>query len=83
MMDMEFEKLKDGPDMELIDLNTTAACEHVREIEKAIRIIKKRARYVMKTLVIACILNSQSDRDSYDLFCYYDVKRRTCYSRCL
>ena len=44
MMDMEFEKLKDTPGMELIDVNTTAACEHVGEIERAIRRIKERAR---------------------------------------
>ena len=77
MMDMEFEKLKDAPDMELIDVNTTAAREHVGEIEQAIRLMKERARCVMKTLVIACILDSQAYRDSYDLFCYCDVKRCT------
>ena len=56
MMDMEFEKLKDTPGMELIDVNTTTAREHVGEIKRAIRIIKEQARYVMKTLVIAGIL---------------------------
>jgi hypothetical protein len=38
LMDMEFEKLKTmTPHMAL---NTTAACEHVGEVEKKIRVIK-------------------------------------------
>ena len=57
MMDMEFEKIKDAPGMEIIDVNTTAACEHVGEIEQAIRLIKERSICVMNTLVIADILN--------------------------
>jgi hypothetical protein len=42
MMDMEFEKLKDL--LPNIALNTTAAQEHVGEIERKIRVIKERAR---------------------------------------
>ena len=57
MMDIEFKKLKDAPGMELIDVKTTSAREHVGEIELAIRLIKERARCIMKTLVIAGILN--------------------------
>ena len=57
MMDMEFEKLKDTPGMEIINVNTTAAREHVGEIELALRLIKELDRCVMKTLVITGILN--------------------------
>ncbi len=38
LMDMEFEKLKDK--MMNVRLNTTAASEHVGEIERKIRVIK-------------------------------------------
>ena len=40
-MDMEFEKIKD--DMQLVDINTTAAQEHVREIERSIHLLKECA----------------------------------------
>ena len=39
LMDMEFEKIKD--DMGLVDVNTTAAREHVDEIEQGIRLLKE------------------------------------------
>ena len=42
MMDMEFEKVKDEKGIELIDVNTTAAREHVGEIERGIRYLKER-----------------------------------------
>ncbi len=48
MMDMEFEKLKTL--LPHVALNTTAACEHVGEIERKIRVIKKRARGTINTL---------------------------------
>ena len=48
MMDMEFEKLK--PLMPHVALNTTAAREHVGEIERKIRVIKERARGKFNTL---------------------------------
>jgi len=48
MMDMEFEKLR--PLMPHVALNTTAAQEHVREIEQKIRVIKERARGMFNTL---------------------------------
>ena len=47
-MDMEFEKLR--PLMLHVALNTTAAREHVREIEQKIRVIKERARGMFNTL---------------------------------
>ena len=43
MMDMEFEKVKDKRGMELIDVDTTAAREHVGEIERGIRYLKERS----------------------------------------
>ena len=40
LMDMEFEKVKDK--LPLVEVNTTAAREHVPEIERRIRTIKER-----------------------------------------
>ena len=48
MMDMEFEVLKDL--LPNITLNTTAAREHVGEIERKIRVIKERARGTISML---------------------------------
>jgi hypothetical protein len=48
MMDMEFEKLVDL--LQNVTINTTAAREHVGEIERKIRVIKERARGTMSTL---------------------------------
>jgi hypothetical protein len=42
MMNMEFEKMRDM--LPNVTLNTTAACEHVREFEWKIRVIKERGR---------------------------------------
>ena len=42
LMDMEFEKVKD--ELPLVEVNTTAAREHVPEIEGCIRTIKERVR---------------------------------------
>ena len=42
MMDMEFEKIKEQEGMEVVDVNTTAAREHVGEIEHGIRYLKER-----------------------------------------
>ncbi len=47
MMDMEFEKLKTL--LPHVALNTTAAREHVGEIERKIRVIKERARGTFNT----------------------------------
>jgi len=47
-MDMEFEKLKDL--IPQLTSNTTAAREHVGEIERRIRVIKERARGTMSVL---------------------------------
>jgi hypothetical protein len=48
MMDMEFEKLRTL--MPEVVLNTTAAREHVGEIERKIRVIKERARGAFNTM---------------------------------
>ena len=40
LVDMEFEAIKD--DMGLVDINTTAAREHVAEIERGIRVVDER-----------------------------------------
>ena len=45
---MEFEKIKD--DFELVEVNTTAAREHVGEIERGIRLIKEQSRSVISDL---------------------------------
>ena len=49
MMHMEFEKVKDEKGMELVDVNTTAACEHVGEIKRGIRYLKERSRCSVST----------------------------------
>ena len=48
MMDIEFNKLKNG--MPELVINTTAAREHVGEIERKIRVIKEQARGMISTL---------------------------------
>ncbi len=48
MMDMELEKLRDM--LPNVTLNTTAACEHVEQIEWKIRVIKERRRGTINTL---------------------------------
>jgi hypothetical protein len=48
MMDVEFEKLRTL--LPHVKLNTMAACEHVREIERKIRVIKERARGIFNSL---------------------------------
>ena len=48
MMDIEFDKLKEL--LPNVALNTTAAREHVGEIEQKIRVIKERARGTISTL---------------------------------
>ena len=54
MMDMEFEKIKD--DFDKVVVNTTAAREHVGEIERAIRHIKDRSRCVISDLRVAGVV---------------------------
>ena len=51
LMDMEFEKIKD--DFDKVELNTTAAREHVGEIERGIRFLKERSRCVISDLRVA------------------------------
>ena len=51
MMDMEFEKIKD--EFTQVVVNTTAAREHVGEIERVIKFIKERARCVVSDLRVA------------------------------
>jgi hypothetical protein len=48
MIDIEFEKLKTK--MPRVALNTTAAREHIGEIEQKVRVIKERARGTFNTL---------------------------------
>jgi hypothetical protein len=48
MMDVEFEKLRTL--LPHVALNTTAAREHVGEIERKIRVVKERARGTFNTL---------------------------------
>jgi hypothetical protein len=48
LMDMEFESLSD--ELELVQVNTTAAREHVGDIERGIRTIKDRARSTLAAL---------------------------------
>jgi len=45
LMDMEFEKLRDM--LPNVTLNTTAAREHVGEIERKIRVVKETVRSTM------------------------------------
>ena len=44
LMDMEFDKIRDV--LPMVEVNTAAAREHVPEIERRIRTIKKRVRSV-------------------------------------
>ena len=48
LMDNEFEKLR--PLVPTLSINTTAANEHVPEIERRIRLIKERGRGILNTL---------------------------------
>jgi hypothetical protein len=48
LVDSEFECLR--PDLPALNLNTTAASEHVSDIERQIHVIKERARDVRITL---------------------------------
>jgi hypothetical protein len=48
MMDQEFDKVEDACNM--VEINTTAAREHVKEIERFIRTIKERSRALMSDL---------------------------------
>jgi hypothetical protein len=48
MMDQAFNKVEDA--CEMVEINTTAACKHVGEIERFIRTIKERSRAPMADL---------------------------------
>ena len=48
LMDQEFDKV--APDMDLALVNTTAAREHVAEVEREIRTIKEGTRSTVSTL---------------------------------
>ena len=50
IMDMEFNKVI--PQMPQTNINTTAASEHVAEIERRIRIIKERCRATLSTMTL-------------------------------
>ncbi len=47
-MDLNFEKLRDM--LPNLMLNTTTACEHARDMEWKIRVIKERGRGMISTL---------------------------------
>ena len=51
LMDMEFEKIKD--EFDRVEVNTTAAREHVGDIERVIQFLKDRARAAMSDLHVA------------------------------
>jgi len=53
MMDMEFDKVKDK--LPSLIINTTAAREHVAEIERKIRLVKERSRAIITTLPYAAL----------------------------
>jgi hypothetical protein len=55
LMDREFECLRDN--LRGITLNTTAASEHVPEIERQICVIKERARAIWSTLPFTKVPN--------------------------
>ena len=69
MMDMEFENVKDEKGMELIDVNTTAAREHVGEIERGIRYLKERCRCSVSELLSreSNVLQRQSSFSLYTI----------------
>jgi len=48
LMDMEFEKLRDK--LPNVTLNTTAAREHIGEIERKIQVVKERAMSTISIL---------------------------------
>jgi hypothetical protein len=48
IMDYEFEKVRDH--VPSVNINTTAASEHVREIERKIRVVNEQARGIICTL---------------------------------
>ena len=51
LMDMEFDKIKDL--VGLVEVNTTAAREHVAEIEQEVRLVKERTRCITSGLPFA------------------------------
>ena len=53
MMDQEFEKVEG--ELGLVEINTTAAREHVGEIERSNRVVKERARSISSTLPYAVL----------------------------
>ena len=55
MLDIEFEKVKDEKGIELVDVITTAAREHVGEIKRGIRYLKESCRCSVSTFAVAGI----------------------------
>ena len=62
LMDMEFGKVREK--LEIIEVNTTAAREHVREIERQIRLIKERIRCTM-TIEVKDVVTKLMSNCSY------------------
>ena len=67
LMDMEFECLTDK--LPFVSVNTSAAWEHVAEIERSIRTIKERARCVLAGLPFE-VIPSNSSFILYTLWCF-------------
>ena len=54
-MDMEFKKVI--PEMPQVNINTTAASNHVIEIEQILRFIEERCRAILSTLPLKKLPN--------------------------
>ena len=64
LMDMEFEKVKD--EVELVELNTTAAREHVGEIERSIR--QRKVQMCLHQPPLRLL--PQAAGDTHGIFCH-------------
>ena len=64
LIDMDFEKVAD--DLELVQVNTTAAREHVGKIDQVFRVVKEQARSVIVNLLFKSL---KKNSETLDLFC--------------
>ena len=81
MMDMEIKKLVDL--LPNVTINTSAAREHVREIEQKIQVIKERARGMMNTLPYPQLPRSKVHDNWADAFVRHVDERVSSEVRCL
>ena len=80
LMDMEFEKIKHIFDK--VEVNTTAAREHVGEIERGIRLMKERSQCFISDLRNCWVYTfSKNDRGSLHLLCLHDAECHTSVTR--